>query len=144
MKIWVVVASAARARVFERMGVKGPLTEKADLVNPQERLLRQDIDADRPGRATDRRGGQRHGVESKTDPKEQQARRFADDVVAMLEERRRGKSFELLYLVSSPHFLGLLRERMGRELAATIKAESAKDLTHEKADSLQQHLLALF
>ncbi len=140
MKTWVVVASAARARIFDRAGIKGPLTEAADLVNPEDRLLRQDIVSDRPGRATDRQGGQRHGVDSRSDPKEQLARRFAGEVVGWLESQRRSKSFDHLYLVSSPHFLGLLREQMGRELSDTIKAERAKDLTHEKADMLQKHL----
>lgn len=144
MKTWVVVASAARARVFDRAGINGPLTEKADLVNPQERLLRQDIESDRPGRATDRQGGQRHGMASKSDPKEEGAKRFANEVVAWLEAKRRDKSFDALYLVSSPHFLGHLRECMGRDLASTVKAERAKDLTHETAASLQEHLQAIF
>ena len=143
MKTWVVVASAARARVFDRAGINGPLTEKADLVNPQERLLRQDIESDRPGRATDRQGGQRHGMASKSDPKEQGSKRFASEVVEWLESQRRDKSFDALYLVSSPHFLGHLRECMGRELNDTVKAERAKDLTHETAVSLQKHLQAI-
>jgi protein required for attachment to host cells len=45
---------------------------------------------------------------------------------------------------ASPQFLGLLRNRMSQGLADTIKAESDKDLTHERTDDLARHLQTVF
>ncbi len=144
MKTWVVVASAARARIFDRSSAMGPLAEQADLVNPQDRLLAQEIVSDRSGSAADHQGGQRHGMEPRSDPKEIQAGRFAGEVVDWLEEHHRRKEFEHLYLVAAPHFLGLLRNRMSPGLSESVMAESDKDLTHERADHLAHHLQAIF
>ncbi|MET0026331.1 MAG: host attachment protein [Candidatus Thiodiazotropha sp.] len=144
MKTWVVVASAARARIFDRSSTQGPLAEQADLLNPEDRLLQQEIVSDRPGSATNRQGGQRHGMEPRANPKEIQAGRFAAEVVDWLEAHHRSKDFDQLYLVAAPHFLGLLRNRMSQGLSDTVMAESDKDLTHERADHLAHHLQAIF
>lgn len=84
---------------------------------------------DLPGCATDRQGGQRHGMESRSNPKEILAERCAGEVVDWLEASHRRKAFEHLYLVASSQFLSLLRNRRSQGFADTVKAESGKDLT---------------
>jgi protein required for attachment to host cells len=143
MKIWVVVASAVRARMFEALGRRAPLHEVKDMVNPEDRLQQQEIEADRPGRAFDSMGRHRHAMGSPVDPKEQGAIRFAKEVVDELEAARHAKRFEALCLVASPHFLGLLRERMSDVLGRSVKGDLTKDLTREDAASVQSHVAHL-
>ena len=143
MKTWVVVASAARARVFEIEGRKKPLKELFDLVHPEDRLYRRDLKTDKHGRAYDRVGGQRHTVETPVDPKEKENIDFARQLLDRLDRERYAHHFENMYLVSPPHFLGLLRDNMSDGLARTVQGTLIKDLTKQDAASVQDHLVHL-
>jgi len=140
MSIWVIVASANRTRIFEAKGPKGPLVEVKDLVNPEERLAPQKLKSDKPGRAFDRVGGQRHAMGTPVDPKEQVALRFAKEVAREAESGLRDKRFDRLYLAAAPHFLGLLREEMSQFLARRVKGELSRDLTRLEAREIHDRL----
>jgi protein required for attachment to host cells len=143
MKTWVVVASAARARFFEVAGRQGPLREIDDLVNPAERLEVQDLKTDRPGRAFDHLGGQRHAMGTAVEPKEQLAIRFAKEVVDRLDADRCANRFDSLCLVAPPHFLGLLRGRMANPLARALKGELTSDLTQQDVGAVRERVAHL-
>ena len=143
MVTWIVVASAARARVFEVVGRKKPLKECFDLVHPEERMYRRDFNTDRPGRAYDRVGGQRHAVEAPADPKEKEAAGFARELVDRLERERNERHFDAVYLVSPPRFLGLLRGRMGNGLRKALKGTLAKDITRKDPEAVEREVAQL-
>jgi protein required for attachment to host cells len=143
MKTWVVVASAARARFFEANGKAGALQEVKNLVNPEDRLQSQALKTDKPGRAFDRTGGQRHAMGTAVDPKEQVAIRFAKQVAEALDADHYQKRFDALCVVAPPHFLGLLRGHMGNGLTRTVRGEVTNDLTQEDARSVQEHVAHL-
>ena len=143
MKTWVVVASAARARVFEVDGRREPLQEVLDLVNPEDRLQTQALKSDKPGRAFDHMGGQRHAMGTAVDPKEQVAIRFAKLVVDRLDADRHQGRFDSLCVVAPPHFLGLLRDHMGNSLTRAVKGEVTNDLTQQDLRSVQEHVAHL-
>lgn len=143
MKTWVVVASAARARIFEVDGRCEPLQEVMDLVNPEDRLQAQALKSDKPGRAFDRQGGQRHAMGTTVSPKEQVAIRFAKQVVDRLDADRHRGRFGKLCVVASPHFLGLLRDRMGNSLTRAVRGEVINDLTQQDLRSVQAHVAHL-
>lgn len=143
MKTWVVVASAARARMIESAGPRTPLRELSDLVNPQERLHPRELKTDKPGRAVDSLGGQRHAVQTAVEPKEQEAIRFAKQAIETLESGLQAGRFDALYLVAPPHFLGLLRAQMSPALARAVRGELVKDLTRERLSDLAEHLAPL-
>lgn len=143
MKTWVLVASAARARVFEVNSKREPMHEIRDLVNPEDRLQSQDLKSDKPGRAFDRMGGQRHAMGTAVDPKEQLAIRFAKQVADQLDSDRHQRRFDALCVVAPPHFLGLLRDHMGHGLSRTVKGEVTNDLTQQDVSSVQQHVAHL-
>jgi protein required for attachment to host cells len=143
MKTWVVVASAARARVFEAAGRRQPLQEILDLVNPEDRLQQQDLESDRPGRAFDRLGGQRHAMQTAVDPKQQAASRFAKRLGEQLQADLHAKRFEALCVVAPPHFLGLLREHMSDGVRRVVKGELTKDFTREDAAAVQAQVADL-
>ena len=143
MKTWVVVASAARARIFEVDGRCEPLQEVMDLVNPEDRLQAQALKSDKPGRAFDRLGGQRHAMGTTVSPKEQVAIRFAKQVVDRLDADWHRGRFDSLCVVASPHFLGLLRDRMGNSLTRAVRGEVINDLTRQDLRSVQAHVAHL-
>jgi len=143
MKTWVVVASAARARIFEANGRCEPLQELKDLVNPEDRLQAQALRADKPGRAFDHLGGQRHAVGTAVDPKEQVAIRFAKQVADQLDSDRHHRRFDTLCVAAPPHFLGLLRGQMPSGLARTVRGEVTSDMTQQDARWVQEHLAHL-
>ncbi|MBK5964201.1 hypothetical protein CCR95_08915 [Thiocystis minor] len=144
MKTWMLVASDARARLFEVANRNATLNEVLDLVNPENRLQGKDLKTDKPGRAFDSLGGHRHATQTPVDPKEQSSIRFAKRVVDELESRLHENRFEALNVVASPHFLGLLRGQMSDALMRAVKEEVAKDLTLEDAASLQVRVAQLF
>lgn len=143
MKTWVVVASAARARFFEVDGRREPLLEVMDLVNPEDRLRSQALKSDKPGRAFDHMGGQRHAVGTAVDPKEQVAIRFAKQVTDRLEADRHQGRFDHLCVVAPPHFLGLLRGHMRGSLARAVTGEVTNDLTQQNVGSVREHVAHL-
>ncbi|MGE5153637.1 MAG: host attachment protein [Bdellovibrio bacteriovorus] len=143
MKTWVVVASAARARIFEVSGRREPLLEIKDLVNPEDRLQSQALKSDKPGRAFDHMGGQRHAMGTAVDPKEQVAIRFAKQVAQQLDADRHHGRFDDLCVVAPPHFLGLLRGHMGQGLTRTVKGEVTNDLTQQDVRSVREHVAHL-
>ncbi len=140
MKTWVLVASAARARFFEANGRREPLQELKDLVNPEDRLQPRALKTDKPGRAFDHLGGQRHSMGTSVDPKEQVAIRFAKRVADQLDRDHYSKRFNALCLVAPPHFLGLLRDHMGNGLTRTVKGEVTNDLTQQDVRSVHEHV----
>lgn len=137
---WIAVADKSRCRIFQQANRNGPLEEIADLVAPATRLKNQDINSDRHGRAFDSSGQGRHAMSSSVEPVEQEAIRFAKEVVAKLDNGRQQGSFGRLYVVAEPRFLGYLRQSSGRPLKDTIAAEIDKDWTSQSADQIRDRL----
>lgn len=128
-KIWIVVASKARARIFSAGPVKSmPLSEIYVLVDPNSRLHERAVVSDRPGRTHDRFGQGRHAMEQYS-PKRESARRFAARVCAYLEQARRQNRFQSLVLVASEEFTGLLRRQMSPQLRQCIDGEIHKNIS---------------
>jgi len=140
MKTWVLVASGAQARMFEDDGHGGRWREIRDLINPDERLHRQALQSDKPGRAFDKRGGQRHAVQTPVDPKEQVAIRFARELAEQLRADLYARLYQALWIVAPPHFLGLLREHLDNTVSRVVKGELTMDLTRASVDEIRDHL----
>ena len=140
MSIWILVANATRARFFQAAARYGALEEIDDLVNPEERLQRQDMESDRPGRSSTRDGENRHGVAPTSDPKAILADRFAREVDERLQAALAEQRFEQLYVIAPPRFLGRLRAQMTPAVAAVLRGEWDKDLTRLDAAGLQEQM----
>ena len=137
---WVMVADAARARIFSKDSAKSPLNALDQLVSPEAKLPERDRKTDRPGRVYDIQGEGRHAVGTHTSPKEQDALRFAGEVVDYLEDGRVARQFDHLILVAEPHFLGLLRKVIKPPLEKTITLEVNKDLSKASEMEIRTHL----
>ena len=138
--IWVLVADATRARLFQVEQPQQTLTPTLGQELIGSNLPSREIASDRPGRTFDRGGQGRHAMEPSTDPARHAQEEFARDIVRLLDEKRESRSFERLVVVAPPQFLGDLRSLMSQQLQAAISAEIAKDLSKLPPHELQDHL----
>lgn len=137
---WILVADAARARIFSVDSPRASLQALDQLVSPKAKLRDRDFNADRPGRAFDSHGEGRHAMGTHNSPKEQDAIRFANEVVDHLEKGRTANKFDRLILVAEPHFLGLLRQAVKPALKQMITLEINKDLSKANEQTIRDHL----
>jgi len=137
---WIIVADAARARIFSTGGTQGSLQPREQLVSPEARLHNRDLKSDRTGSTYESHGDGRHATGPNTSPKEQEAVRFAKLIAEHLELARVNSGFDRLVLVAAPHFLGLLRKSITPELAKLVSIEIDKDFSKADADDIRKHL----
>jgi protein required for attachment to host cells len=137
---WIVVADAARARIFSTDNAKLPLQPLEQLVSPKARLHERDLKSDRPGSTYDSHGDGRHATGTNTSPKQQEAVRFAKTISENLELGRVNHEFDRLVLVAEPQFLGLLRKAITPEVAKLVSDEIDKDLSKADRNDIRRHL----
>jgi protein required for attachment to host cells len=138
--IWVLVADAARARLFRVEQPQQTLTPALGEELIGTNLRSREIASDRPGRTFDSGGQGRHAKEPPTDPARYAQEEFARDVVRLLDDKRTSHAFERLIVVAPPQFLGDLRALMSQQLQNIVSAEIAKDLSKLPVHDLQHHL----
>ena len=136
---WIVVADACRARFFSADKPAGPLSEIETLSNPKARLHEGDLVSDRGGRDSNG-GGSSHGFGAANSAKDETANRFAVEVCKRLEKGRTGHSFNKLYVLGAPTFLGLMRKHQSNALREMIRDEIAKDITTQPPERIRAQL----
>lgn len=142
IRTWVLIADAARARVFETRGKGSGLTPVQDMALDAELAPSHEIGTDRPGRAFDSVGTGRHAMESPSDPHREQKRQFARRIADAVEGRRAAKSFDRLVVVAPAVTMGDLRAALTDKVKAAIAAEVVADLTNTPVSALPAHLSA--
>jgi protein required for attachment to host cells len=140
IRTWVLIADAARARVFESTGKGTGLTIVQDMSLDAELLPSHELGTDRPGRAFDSVGSGRHAMEATSDPHREQKRQFARRVAEAIGERQAGKSFDRLVLVAPPVTMGDLRAALSDKVKARVASELVADLTNTPTSELPAHL----
>ena len=85
IRTWVLIADAARARVFEARGRGHGLTNVLDMRLDAELAPSRELGTDRPGRSFESVGSTRHAMESPSDPHREQKRQFARRIAAAVE-----------------------------------------------------------
>jgi len=137
--IWIVVADAARARIFHTDRAMQTLDELADLMHPASRMTTGEL-------VTDERGTRRTGRAPRSGPTEKwtpefvEAQRFAQELSDWLSERFDDQQFGHLVLVASPSFLGHLRPALDKRVAGTITHEIGKDYTKHPPDRILERV----
>jgi len=127
---WIVVASRDEVRIFARAGMS-PLSLIYDIGNPSGLLRTQDLESDRPGRATDNRMHARHAYSQEEPAKERSLRNFYREVLDTIDHAFLERRFDSLTIVAEPRLLGVLRSLIPHRLAQIIEREIPKDLSHE-------------
>jgi protein required for attachment to host cells len=142
IRTWVLIADAARARVFETRGKGTGLTVVPDMSLDAELAPSHLLGTDRPGRSFESVGRTRHAMESSSDPHREQKRQFARRVAHAVEDRQTAGSFDRLVLVAPAVTMGDLRIALSDKVKAAVVAELVADLTHTPVSELGAHLAA--
>ncbi len=137
---WILVADAARARLFASGVIDGALNELEDIVNPEGRRTDPDASRDRPPRVMESMGHMSHAIAPHTSPEEKVADRFARELNELLERGRVEHRYERLILVAPPRFLGALQGALGKHVRDCVVAHVDKDLTTLPAMEIQSRL----
>lgn len=138
-KIWVLVAESSRAKIFEQDHPRSELRELEGFDHSASRLNDTDLVSSPPGRTFDSKGMGRHAMEPDTDPKTNEAQKFAGILAKHLNQHC-DKAFNKLVVIAPPEFLGVLRDSFSNQVSKSIAASINKNLLHETAESIQGHL----
>ena len=139
----VLVANAARARLFERDADNDAMRELASFVHPQARLKGQALGHDRPGQAM--KGDARTAYEPHTDLHQKEHTEFARELAQRLEVMALAQRYPRLAILASNPFLGVLKAQLGAATQHLLQAAVPLDLTafdgaeleHRVAEALQ-------
>ncbi len=127
--VWVLVADASRARILEITG--GDVQELDAFAHPESRLPARELTGDLPGRVFDSHGEGRHAIGAESGTKEQEAKQFAVELGAFLDDARKRHRFDRLIVAAPPRFLGVLRAGLSTPTGRAVNAFVAKALTRE-------------
>lgn len=142
-KNWLIVANAARARVFEDDADGGKLTTLADLVHTASRQKGIELAGDRAGHLE----GQGHGLGSSSyaprmEVREREHEHFAREVATMLNEAIAAGRCGGLVLVASNPFLGHLKSHLGTQATRALLRTVAADYTTLREDEIVRRVHA--
>lgn len=140
MTSWVVVADAARARVFEAESLKKDLVEIMDKANPTRRIPQNELASDEPGRNRGPGGMVTHGMQEKVTPQDTEDQRFAADIIDEVRQALDSNRISNFYLIAPPHFLGVLRGAMSGHVAKALGGDLNKSLTTHSLADIKAHL----
>ncbi|WP_017464142.1 host attachment protein [Dyella ginsengisoli] len=126
---WILVADAARARVFESDRRGGPWTVVSCLANPDGRAPGRDATTERAPRTMESVGSARHAIEPHTSLRDKSSERFARMLRDELERGCTERRCEQLVLVAPPRFLGTLHGVLDKALRERVSGELHNDFT---------------
>jgi protein required for attachment to host cells len=137
---WIVVADAARARIFSSGQNTSSMKEIETLNNPEGRMHEQELTSDLPGRTFDSAGEGRHAMGKAVDPKKHATIDFAKSIASHLDNARSQNKFSTLVFIAAPAMLGHLREALNAETKKLVIEEIDKDLTQHSEEDIRSHL----
>jgi protein required for attachment to host cells len=144
MIYWILIASAAEAKLFSTTGGSTPLQLQQHLEHPAGRALEQDLNTDEPGRyAKGGKGGILSSMEHRMTPHRVEETRFAKQLAAVLETGLERREYERLAIFAPAQLLGILREAISDGVRKSIVASDAKDLVKMDPRELPKHLSAV-
>ena len=139
-RMWIVVADSAYARILECEQLWSDPIELEVMMNPAARQKLHDMVASKPGRGFISSGEGRHQYSKEIDPRHHEADRFAQSVVAYLDQAQLAKTFSELVLIAAPEFLGMIRRHLTSRLSECVKMELNKDLVRMDIKDIMAHL----
>ena len=137
---WVIVTDSTRARIFEKKGANEPLMEFEDLVDPAAFENQNELEHHTRGRYHDAGTGHSHTDDPSVCPLAHQNDLFAKSIALYLDKGRKDSKFHRLYLISSPHFLGTLRNKLGKEVNRLIENEWSEEISDYSAADIEKFL----
>ena len=137
----VVVADEAKAVLYSRETLRGPLRERRSFENEAARLKTDDLLADRGGRAFDSHGQGRHTMTAeKSDPKQHLAEGFARQIAEHIASEQHKGVLRGYALIAAPRFLGMLRGQLGSRVSEEPYATVDKNVVGQSEDVIARLL----
>ncbi|MFT3741596.1 MAG: host attachment protein [Gammaproteobacteria bacterium] len=141
-KIYVLVANASEATCYETEHLGHEMTVVKQYTHPESRQKAADLVSDDFGRYHDHSTGIGEPYEH-VNPKSVEEEKFALELTDVLASALAKGLFGQWVLCASPHFLGLMKKHLGRELKETLAHSLEKDYTKLKEQELREHLKEL-
>lgn len=135
-KTWILVANACQARIYCRNGIKQELALVTEMRHPESRMKNSELVSDRAGAMPGTGSGQGASRVSQSDPKQNEALHFAQELAQTLNQGRCSQQFERIILVAPPTFMGLLGEKIDAQTAKFVTDKLGKDYTQSTEKEL--------
>lgn len=139
-KTWLLVADAAKARLFEIPRKGANPIEIACFTHPDGRTPGQHPEHGRQGRTQESANPARHAIEPHTSLEEKHALQFADLLRDAIRQGRMENQYDQLVLMAPPRFLGVLRDRLDEQTLKCVVAEVGSDLLALSPTELRAYL----
>ena len=125
---WILVADASQAKIFTKTQKEPELLLVKEFSHPESRLKGEKLASDRPGHYQSKGTGHGAFVE-RSDPKEYEIDRFAQELAEEIESGRIQHSYNRLVVVAPPHFQVLLNKHFNDNISQVIEAKVEKEYT---------------
>ena len=126
-KTWVLVADAAKARLFELPQKEANLIEIACYAHPDSRTPGQHPAHGRLPRAQESNGPARHAIEPRTSLRVKHQDQFAAILSDVMRRGRLERRYDQLVLIAPPRFLGVLHKHLDEQTLACVVDEVGND-----------------
>ncbi|MGR2738430.1 host attachment protein [Billgrantia sp. Q4P2] len=136
MTTYIVVADAARARVFTREALK--LEERESLVHAEGRLHEGDLVTGATGSVDESMAHTRRASRGDSVALDHEAEIFAKQIAERIYKARVDNSLDKLILVAPPRFLGVLRDKLDGPSSKLIIHTLDKDLSKAPLNDIQE------
>jgi protein required for attachment to host cells len=140
-RTWILVADAAKARLFEAPEPGSGWRLLEDLENPEGRARSRDFLADEAGGVQHDEGAVFRNAMEPLSIKKVEAKRFAKDLAHTLNQGVNTNRYDRLVIVAPPEFLGMLRHELTTQVMAKVVDTVPKDYTQSNVDELTDRLM---
>jgi len=141
---WIIVADAARARVFTLAGANNELKHLHTLTHPESEAHEGDLRTGGKGETIESSGAASRQPDPQVSTMEKHAERFAKEVSNFLHLARDKEKFGKLIIAAAPQELGRLRDNLDaptqKMLEKTIDKNWAQHDTGQIEKLLKSHL----
>ena len=141
-KTWVLVADAAKARLFELPQKDANLIEIACYTHPDSRTPGHHPLHGRLPRAQESNSPARHAIEPRTTLRAKHLAEFADVLSDIVRRGRLEGRYDELVLIAPPRFLGALHKRMDPQTLACVVDEVGNDFLKLSPTDLRTRISA--
>jgi len=139
IKVWIVVANSTQSKIYRAEDVN-TLVEMKAFEHMENRLTKFDLNADRDGRQTHRVGYGTDTYQEQTPVRVKESSNFAKEIALYLEEGFNSGTYDRIYLVAKPPFLGFLRQSFSSNVSKLVASEVHKDLTQLAPKQIREYL----
>lgn len=136
MTTYIVVADAARARIFTRDALT--LVEQDSLLHSASRLHAGDLVTDRGSDVHESTSNSSRSSGGESTARTHEELVFAKEVADRLYRARTDNRMEKLILVAPARFLGQLRDKLDAPTAKLVIHSLTKDLTKASLEGIQE------